>query len=159
MKDIDGKDVSLARYKGKTLLLVNVASRCGNTPQYKELEELFETYKDRGLMVLGFPANNFGWQEPGSNEEIKAFCTTNYNVHFDMFSKISVRGSDQHPLYRFLTSAETNPKFSGKVTWNFQKYLIDPSGNIVAKFSPRTNPMSEEVRKAVEMACGMNGEK
>jgi len=152
MKNIDGKEVPLERYKGKVILIVNVASKCGNTPQYKELEELFQAYKEKGFMVLGFPANNFGGQEPGSNEEIKSFCTTTYGVSFDLFSKISVKGSDQHPLYTYLTSEKTNPEFAGGVSWNFQKYLIDGSGKVVAKFAPKVKPMSDEVRTAVEAA-------
>jgi glutathione peroxidase len=152
MSDIDGKAIPLEKYKGKVLLIVNVASQCGNTPQYAGLEELYRKYKDRGLVVLGFPANNFGQQEPGSNEEIKTFCQTNYNVTFDMFSKISVKGPDQHPLYRFITSPETDPEYSGDVRWNFQKYLVDRNGVIVGKFLPKVAPLSKEVTSAVEKA-------
>jgi len=154
LKSIDGKDVSLAEFKGKVLLLVNVASECGNTPQYKDLEALYQKYKDRGLVVLGFPANNFGEQEPGTDAEIKKFCTSTYNVTFPMFSKISVKGEDQHPLYRFITSKETDPEFSGDVKWNFQKYLISRDGKIMARFAPKLNPMSEEVTAAIEKALG-----
>lgn len=152
MKNIDGKEVPLSTYKGKVLLIVNVASKCGHTPQYEGLERLYEKYGDQGFMVLGFPANNFLWQEPGSDEEIKQFCTTKYNVTFDMFSKISVKGSDQHPLYRFLTSTETNPEFSGDVKWNFQKYLVDRSGKVIGKFAPATKPDAEELVRAIEAA-------
>ena len=152
MKDIDGNDVSLSRYKGKAVLIVNVASRCGNTPQYEGLEKLYRTYHDKGLVVLGFPANNFGAQEPGTDEEIKEFCTTTYGVTFDMFSKISVKGDDQHPLYRYLTSAETNPGFAGDVAWNFTKYLVNREGRVVGKFGSKAQPMSEELVTAVEKA-------
>jgi glutathione peroxidase len=152
MKNIDGKIIPLSTFKGKAVLIVNVASQCGYTPQYKGLEALYRRYKDRGLVILAFPANNFGQQEPGSDEEIKAFCTTKYNVTFDMFSKISVKGADQHPLYRFLTSPETNPKFSGDVRWNFQKYLFDRSGKIIAKFASGVEPLSDELTSAIEQA-------
>jgi glutathione peroxidase len=152
MKDIDGNPVSLAKYKDKVMLIVNVASKCGNTPQYEKLQKLHDTYKDRGLAILGFPANNFLWQEPGTDPEIKQFCTLTYGVTFDMFSKISVKGKDQAPLYRFLTSSKSNPQFAGSVKWNFQKYLIDKSGKIVGRFSPGTDPLSEEIISAVEAA-------
>lgn len=147
MKTIDGKDKSLSDYKGKVLLIVNVASKCGYTPQYKDLEALYEKYKDRGFMILGFPANNFLWQEPGTNEEIKKFCTTNYGVTFDMFSKISVKGKDQDPLYKYLT--EESP-VTGNVKWNFQKYLVDRNGNVVAKYQPDTKPLEQEVTAKIE---------
>lgn len=152
MKDIDGKDISLSSFKGKVLLVVNVASECGNTPQYEGLEALYRTYHNRGFSVLAFPANNFGGQEPGTDAEIKDFCRTTYDVSFPLFSKISVEGKDQHPLYRFLTSASTNPRFAGRVTWNFQKYLIDRSGVVIGKFSPRTQPQSSEIVSAIESA-------
>jgi glutathione peroxidase len=152
MKNIDGKEVPLSNYKGKVLLIVNVASKCGNTPQYSGLEELYKEYAGQGFAILGFPANNFLWQEPGTDEEIKEFCTTKYNVTFDMFSKISVKGSDQHPLYRFLTSKESNPEFAGDVKWNFQKYLIDRNGKVIGKFAPGLNPKSEELTGAIEAA-------
>ena len=152
MKNIDGKEVPLSTYKGKVLLIVNVASKCGNTPQYAGLEELYKKYADRGFAILGFPANNFLWQEPGTDEEIKEFCTTKYNVTFDMFSKISVKGSDQHPLYKFLTSKDSNPEFAGDVKWNFQKYLVDRNGKVIGKFAPGLNPTSEELTGAIEAA-------
>lgn len=152
MKNIDGKEVPLSTYKGKVLLIVNVASKCGNTPQYSGLEELYRKYAGQGLAILGFPANNFLWQEPGTDEEIKEFCTTKYNVTFDMFSKISVKGSDQHPLYRFLTSKETNPEFAGDVKWNFQKYLVDRNGKVIGKFAPSLAPESGELTGAIEAA-------
>ncbi len=152
MRDIDGKEVSLASYEGKVLLLVNVASKCGYTPQYKDLEALYRKYKDQGLVILGFPANNFLGQEPGTDADIKAFCTTTYGVTFPMFSKISVKGADQHPLYRYLTSDATNPNFAGQVKWNFTKYLVDRTGNIVGKFGSSVKPMSEELMEAIEAA-------
>jgi glutathione peroxidase len=142
MKTIDGKDKPLSDYKGKVLMIVNVASKCGHTPQYKGLEEIYTKYKDKGFVILGFPANNFLWQEPGTNEEIKKFCTLNYGVTFDMFSKISVKGDDQHPLYKYLTKETSVP---GDVKWNFQKYLVDRKGNVVSKFQPGTEPVDKEV--------------
>jgi glutathione peroxidase len=154
MKTIDGKDTPLSAYKGKVLLIVNVASRCGNTPQYEGLEALYRKYKDQGFTILGFPANNFGKQEPGTDAEILTFCSTKYDVTFDMFSKISVKGADQHPMYDFLTSAKTNPQFSGDVKWNFQKYLVDRKGNIVGKFDPTDKPLSTEMSSAIEKALG-----
>ncbi len=148
MKTIDGKDKPLSEYKGKVLMIVNVASKCGYTPQYKGLESIYEKYKDRGFMILGFPANNFLWQEPGTNDEIKQFCTLNYGVTFDMFSKISVKGSDQDSLYQYLTKKSSVP---GAVTWNFQKYLIDRKGNVVEKFAPGTGPEEKEVIDKIEL--------
>jgi glutathione peroxidase len=154
VKAIDGTATPLSTYKGKVLLIVNVASKCGNTPQYKGLEALYRKYKEQGFVILGFPANNFGQQEPGSNEEIKTFCQTTYDVTFDMFSKISVKGSDQDPLYRFITSPETNPDYSGDVRWNFQKYLVDRNGMIIGKFLPKVDPLSDELTSTVEKALG-----
>lgn len=152
MKDIDGNDVSLEKYKGNVVMLVNVASRCGLTPQYEGLQAIYDKYKDRGFTVLGFPANNFMGQEPGTEAEIKEFCSLNYNVGFPMFSKISVKGTDQHPLYRFLTHPETNPGFDGDITWNFEKFLADRDGKIIARFSPRTVPTDAEVIEKLEAA-------
>jgi len=152
MKSIDDKDVPLSAYRGKVLLIVNVASRCGNTKQYEGLQKLYDTYRERGFEVLGFPANNFLGQEPGTNVDIKEFCSTKYGVTFPMFSKISVKGGDQHPLYRFLTSDSTNPKYSGSVKWNFQKYLINRDGEVIAKFAPGDEPMSADVVSAIEAA-------
>jgi glutathione peroxidase len=151
-KSIDGKDVRLSKYKGKVLLIVNVASECGNTPQYKDLEALYNRYKDKGFAVLAFPANNFGHQEPGTDKEIKAFCERTYHVTFDLFSKISVRGADQHPLYQFITSRASNPKYAGEVQWNFQKYLVDRNGSIVAKYAPSLEPLSKELVSTLESA-------
>ncbi len=147
LNDIDGNPVSLSEFKGKVIMLVNTASLCGNTPQYTDLETMYETYKDKGFEILAFPANNFGQQEPGTNEEIKGFCLTKYSVGFPLFSKISVKGSDKHPLYQYLT--EQSP-FPGEVEWNFQKYLVDRSGNVVARYHHRTKPSAAEVVKDVE---------
>ena len=150
MKDIDGNDVKLKKYKGNVLLIVNTASQCGYTPQYEGLQALYDKYKAEGFYVLGFPANNFKGQEPGTNEEIKEFCTTKYKVTFPMFAKISVGGADQDPLYKFLTSKDTNPNFAGDITWNFNKFLIDRDGNVVARFSSKDAPQSEAVVSALE---------
>jgi glutathione peroxidase len=152
MKNIDGKDTKLSDYRGKALLLVNVASKCGYTPQYEGLQAVYAKYRDQGLVVLGFPANNFGGQEPGTNEEIKQFCLMKYNVSFPMFAKISVKGADIHPLYKFLTSKETNPEFGGDITWNFNKFLVDRTGKIVARFETREKPEGEKVTQAIETA-------
>ena len=152
VKDIDGKEVDLAKYKGDVLLVVNVASQCGYTPQYAGLEALYEKYKERGFAVLGFPANEFGRQEPGTDPQIKTFCKTKYNVTFPMFSKIVVKGSSIHPLYRFLTGKETNPDFAGAIPWNFTKFLVDRKGKVVARFAPADEPESAKVTKAIESA-------
>jgi len=143
-KDIDGNEVSLRKHSGKVLLVVNVASQCGYTPQYKGLGALFKKYKERSSMILGFPSDNFGGQEPGSDSEIKSFCQTNFGVTFDMFSKISVKGRDQHPLHRFITAKETNPEFHGDVRWNFQKYLVDRNGKIIGRFASSVTPESRQ---------------
>lgn len=152
MKDIDGQDVGLKTYKGDVLLIVNVASRCGLTPQYTGLEALNRKYRDQGLVILGFPANNFMGQEPGTNLEIKAFCTENYGVTFPMFSKISVKGEDQHPLYRYLTSETTDPDFAGEITWNFNKFLVDRKGRIVNRFDSGVKPEDPQLVEAIEAA-------
>jgi glutathione peroxidase len=154
LKDIDGKEVPLADYKGKVVLIVNVASKCGLTPQYDGLEALNQKYGDKGLVILGFPANEFGAQEPGTDEQIKEFCTGEYGVKFPMFSKIVVKGDGIHPLYDFLTSKETNPKFAGPISWNFEKFLIDRDGNVAARFTPRTSPDSPDLVKAIEAELG-----
>ena len=152
MKDIDGKDVALADYKGKVLLIVNVASKCGFTPQYDGLEKLSEKYKDRGVVVLGFPANNFMGQEPGTDAEIKEFCTTKFGVSFPMFSKISVKGGDIHPLFAFLTGKETAGEFAGDVSWNFNKFVVGRDGRVAARFGSRTKPDDAELVAAIEKA-------
>jgi glutathione peroxidase len=150
VKNIDGQDVKLDTYKGKVMMIVNVASKCGYTPQYEGLQALYQKNKDRGLVILGFPANNFMGQEPGTEAEIKEFCSTKYNVTFPMFSKISVTGADQHPLYTFLTNKATDPDFAGDISWNFNKFLIDRKGKIVARFGTKDAPESELVTTAVE---------
>jgi glutathione peroxidase len=150
MKDIDGKDVKLKKYKGDVLLIVNTASKCGYTPQYESLQAIYDKYKAQGFEILGFPANNFGGQEPGTESEIKEFCTTKYKVTFPMFAKISVKGDDQHELYKYLTSKETNPAFAGDITWNFNKFLVDRKGNVVARFTSKDKPDSETVTSAIE---------
>jgi len=154
MKDITGRDVALKEFEGRALLLVNVASKCGNTPQYSGLQELYRRFHGRGLEILGFPANNFLGQEPGTDKEIGEFCSTQYSVTFPMFSKISVKGKDIHPLYTYLTSRDTNPEFAGKIGWNFAKFLTDRSGRVVARFDPKTEPLSEQVVGAIEKALG-----
>lgn len=149
MKDIDGKDIKLEQFKGKVILIVNVASKCGFTPQYEGLQKIYSQYKDQGFLILGFPANNFLNQEPGTDEQIKQFCSLNYDVTFPMFSKISVKGKDIAPLYKFLTEKETNPEFSGNISWNFNKFLIDREGKNVARFGSRSKPDSEAVIQAI----------
>ncbi len=144
MNSIDGNEVDLSQYKGKKVLIVNVASECGYTPQYEGLEKLYETYKDK-LVILGFPANNFGGQEPGTNDQIKSFCKDHYNVTFPMFEKISVTGSDQHPLYQWLSQKDLNGWNDQKPTWNFCKYLIDETGHLVKFYSSAVDPMSDEI--------------
>ena len=146
-RTIDGQDRKLADYKGSALLIVNVASKCGLTPQYEGLEKLHREYAARGLRVLGFPANEFGAQEPGSNDEIKTFCTSNYGVEFDMFGKVVVKGEGIHPLFEFLTK---QTKFAGDIKWNFNKFLVDKNGDVIARFEPQVDPTSQEVRAAIE---------
>jgi len=152
VKDIDGNDFKLEQFKGNVLLIVNVASKCGFTSQYAGLQKLYEKYQDQGFVILGFPANNFLGQEPGTNEEIKQFCSINYGVTFPMFAKISVAGDDQAPLYTYLTQPATNPKFAGKISWNFNKFLISREGEIVDRFGSRDKPESEKVIQAIEKA-------
>lgn len=152
VKDIDGQEVSLSEYRGKVLLIVNVASKCGFTKQYKGLQALHEQFEGRGLQVLGFPANNFGGQETGTHAEIQQFCTQTYGVSFPMFAKISVKGEDQHPLYRFLTSKESNPEHDGKITWNFNKFLVDGQGKVIGRFGTRITPQDKKVVAAIEKA-------
>ncbi len=150
MTSIDGQPVELASYKGKVVMFVNVASRCGLTPQYEALEALYKKYRDQGFVVLGFPANEFGKQEPGTNDEIAKFCKSKYSVDFPMFAKIVVKGDGISPLYQYLTSDETDPKFAGTINWNFEKFLIGRDGKVVARFSPKVTPDSPEVVQAVE---------
>ncbi|MCA9254275.1 MAG: glutathione peroxidase [Phycisphaerales bacterium] len=150
MKDINGKDQDLRQYQGNVVLMVNVASKCGLTPQYEGLEKLYETYKDRGFVILGFPANNFLRQEPGTDEEIKTFCTKNYGVTFPMFSKISVKGKDKCDLYSYLTDKKADHKYGGAIEWNFGKFLVDRDGRIANRFSPRTAPDDKALLAALE---------
>ncbi len=152
MNDIDGNPMSLSQYQGKVLLVVNVASKCGFTKQYAGLQQLYEKYKDQGFVILGFPANNFLRQEPGTDSEIKSFCTTKFNVTFPMFSKISVKGKDIHPLYQYLTSPEENAEFGKSITWNFNKFLIGRDGNTVGYFGSKEEPLDHQITDAVEKA-------
>jgi glutathione peroxidase len=150
VKDIDGKATSLKAFDGKVLLIVNVASKCGYTPQYKGLETIYEKYKDKGLVVLGFPCNQFGAQEPGSNEEIKQFCSAKYNVTFPMFDKIDVNGPNRHPLYVALAGKDS--PYPGDIHWNFSKFLISRDGKILKRFESKVTPESPEVTQAIESA-------
>ncbi len=152
VKDIDGKDVALARFQGKVLLFVNTASQCGYTPQYKGLEEIYQKYKDQGFEVLAFPANEFGAQEPGTDEQIKQFCTSRYKVSFPLFSKIVVKGQGIHPLYDYLTSPATDAKHAGPIPWNFTKFLVNRRGEIVSRFPPDVKPESTTLCGAIEKA-------
>ena len=154
LKTIDGQPATLSHYKGKVLLLVNVASSCGFTPQYKALESVYEKYKDRGLVIVGIPANNFANQESGTDQEIKTFCTRKYQVTFPMMSKVSVLGEDKTPLYQYLTDRSSDPSFAGDIKWNFTKFLLDRQGKPVGRFEPATTPDSPEVIAAIEAALG-----
>lgn len=149
VKDIIGNDVSLSRYKGKVLLIVNVASKCGYTRQYADLQALYEEYQGEDFVVLGFPANNFLNQEPGSNEEINRFCTSKFGVTFPMFSKISVKGKDQHPLYQYLTSKELNGRKNFPIKWNFQKFLVDKNGKIREVFNPGERVNNQKIKRLI----------
>ena len=150
MKSIEGKPLPLASFKGKVFLVVNVASRCGYTPQYTGLEALYEKYKDQGLVIAGFPANNFLSQEPGTDKEIKTFCSTKYNVSFPLFSKISVKGEDKAPLYQFLTDTRANSSTGGEIQWNFTKFLVDRDGKVIQRFEPAVTP--EQMDSVIEKA-------
>ena len=150
VEDINGKPFALADLKGKKVMIVNTASKCGLTPQYKELEALYQQYKDRDFIIIGFPANNFLGQEPGSNEQIASFCSINYGVTFPMMSKISVKGKNMHPLYQFLTQKSKNGVEDSKVKWNFQKYLIGRDGKLEKVIDPKTLPSSDEVTQWIE---------
>jgi len=152
MEALNGTPTPLSNFKGKVLLVVNVASQCGYTYQYEGLQALYVKYKDQGLVVAGFPANNFGGQEPGSNAEIGAFCKSKFGVTFPMFSKISVKGSDKAPLYQFLTDKNANPKTGGEIPWNFTKYLVDRDGKVLARFDAPVEPESKELTSAIEAA-------
>jgi glutathione peroxidase len=148
VKGLDGKEIEMSAFKGKKILIVNTASECGYTPQYEGLEQLYEKYKDR-LVVIAFPANNFGEQEPGSNEQIREFCTEKYKVSFPIMGKVSVKGDDMDPLFKYLTSLP-NPDFTGDIKWNFEKFLIDENGTLLRRFRSKTTPMSEELISAIE---------
>ena len=152
VQDINGKQTDLKQFKGKVVLIVNVASRCGNTPQYKGLEAMYKKYADKGLVVIGFPANDFGKQEPGSNEEIKQFCTSKYDVTFPMMAKISTKDPEKAPIYKFLTEKPTAGDFAGDVEWNFTKFLIDRNGNLIARFGNKVKPEEKQVNAEVEKA-------
>ena len=152
MKDIDGKDIPLSNYKGKVVVIVNVASKCGFTPQYKEIQSFYEKYSSRGVVVLGFPCNQFMGQEPGAESEIKSFCSKQYSVTFPMFSKVDVKGTDQSPLYHYLTEVAQNGVEGNKVSWNFQKFIIGKDGKLIKSYSPPTTVLSPEFIKSIELA-------
>ena len=152
LNSIDGQPAPLAAYKGKVVLLVNVASRCGYTPQYAALESIYEKYKDRGFVIVGIPANNFGGQEPGTNQEIKTFCSSKYNVTFPMMAKVSVKGEDTTPLYQYLTDKAANPQTGGEIKWNFTKFLVGPDGHVITRFEPDVTPDAQQVTSAIEKA-------
>jgi len=151
-KTIDGKTVTLERYKGQVILVVNVASKCGFTKQYRGLQEIYEKYKGKGFVILGFPSNDFGWQEPGTEADIQSFCSRDYGVTFPMFSKVKTNGKEAHPLYQYLTNKQTNPNFSGRITWNFNKFLIDKNGHVMNRFGSTTDPQDPALIKAIEAA-------
>ncbi|MBN2514352.1 MAG: glutathione peroxidase [Sedimentisphaerales bacterium] len=152
LKDIDGRPIALSRYEGKVLLVVNVASECRFTDQYANLQRLYMKYRDQGFVVLGFPANNFGNQEPGTDAEIKEFTAHQFNIMFPLFSKISVKGKNIHPLYQCLTTPETNGEFGGPITWNFNKFLINRNGKTIARFPSEIDPLDPQITEAIEAA-------
>ena len=152
LKNSKGQDVKLEEFRGQVVMLVNVASKCGYTPQYEGLQKIYERYRAQGFTILAFPANNFGAQEPGTNEEIQEFCRINYGVTFPVFSKISVKGEDQHPLYKYLTGRDTNPEFAGDIKWNFGKFLVGRDGRVVARFDSADKPEDAKVTQAIEHA-------
>lgn len=153
VKNIDGEKVNLAKaYHGQVVMIVNVASQCGLTPQYKGLEALYSKYKDEGFVILGFPANNYGAQEPGTNEEIKEFCSSKFDVTFPMFAKVSVKGEDICPLFKYLTAKDAGHDHGGDVKWNFNKFLVGRDGTVIGRFEPRVDPMSDEVTSAISSA-------
>ena len=156
MKTLTGKEVDLAKYQGKVVLIVNTASECGLTPQYEQLQALHASLADKGLAVVGFPCNQFGSQEPGSAKEISAFCTENYGVTFDMFAKVDVNGEQACPLYQHLTALDVKPKGAGKISWNFEKFVLDRKGNVVGRFAPRTSPDDPAILKLIESELAAN---
>ena len=155
MKSLAGKEVDLGKYHGKVVMIVNVASKCGLTPQYRQLQELHEKYSKKGLSILGFPCNQFGSQEPGTADEIRLFCRKNYGVTFDMFAKINVNGEEACDLYKYLTALDMKPKGKGKISWNFEKFIIGRNGQVVARFQPSTKPDDPEVLKLIEEQLAM----
>ena len=157
LEDMDGGAGDLAALRGKALLLVNVAGKCGYTPQYAGLQALYEKYGPRGFVVVGFPANNFGGQEPGTNEQIRQFCSSTYGVTFPVYAKISVKGDDIHPLYRFLTSRQSNPQFGGDIAWNFTKFLISREGDVVGRYESAVEPSDQRLVADIESALGKAG--
>ncbi len=157
-KTLDGKPKKLKDYRGKALLIVNVASRCGLTPQYRDLQELHERYAKKGLAILAFPCNQFGGQEPGTPTEIASFCEENYGVEFELFEKLNVNGEDRHPLYEYLTKLETKPQKKGDIQWNFEKFVVDREGNVIARFHPRVKPKDRPMIRAIEKALGTETE-
>jgi len=157
VQDINGKDVELSRYRGNVVLIVNVASRCGLTPQYEQLQMLHEKYAGRGLRILAFPSNDFGNQEPGTNEQIKEFCQSRFGVTFELFSKVTVKGEKACELYKFLTSPEKNGRYGGEIRWNFTKFLLDRRGQVIRRFEPRVRPDAPEVIEAIEAAIREEG--
>ena len=152
VKDIDGKDVDLGIYRGKAVLIVNTASKCGHTPQYADLQALWTRFEDSGFVILGFPSNDFMHQEPGSDSTIKEFCTSKYHVTFPLFDKVDVKGKDQIPLYAYLTAQDTKPTGKGDISWNFEKFLIGRDGRVSARFSPGTSPSDSSVVRAIQAA-------
>ena len=152
LNTIDGVPNKMSTYQGKVCLIVNVASKCGYTSQYANLEKVYQEYKNKGFMVLGFPANNFGGQEPGTDQEIKTFCSSSYNVNFNMYGKISVKGNDKHPLFTFLTSGAANSNLAGEIGWNFEKFLIDKNGKLIKRYKSNIDPMSAEMKTDIENA-------
>lgn len=152
VKNIDGQDVSLSKYKGSVVIIVNTASKCGYTPQYASLEGLYQKYKDKGLKILAFPSNDFGKQEPGTEKEIKEFCSTKYKTTFDLFSKVITQGQGQAPLYTYLTSKETDPKYAGAIEWNFTKFLVGKNGQLIGRYKSNVDPLSPEFIAVVEAA-------
>ena len=152
LNTIDGVPNKMSTYQGKVCLIVNVASKCGYTSQYANLEKVYQEYKNKGFMVLGFPANNFGGQEPGTDQEIKTFCSSTYNVTFNMYGKISVKGNDKHPLFTFLTSGAANSNLAGEIGWNFEKFLIDKNGKLIKRYKSNIDPMSLEMKTDIENA-------
>lgn len=158
LADIDGAMTRLGSFEGRVLLLVNVASKCGYTRQYAGLQALYEKYRERGLVILGFPANDFGAQEPGTNEQIKQFCSVNYGVTFPIFAKISVKGDRIHPLYQFLTNSENHPDFGGDIAWNFTKFLVSREGRVIGRYEPAVEPSDVRLVSDIETALGAGGQ-